>query len=152
MIKVGDQLPVFELQNQNGDIIQSEKFLGKKLIIFFYPKANTPTCTVEACNLNDHFSALEKQGFQLVGISADPVKRQKNFHEKYGFRYDILSDENHEVLEKFGVWQEKKNYGRTYMGIVRTTFVFDDKGICTNVINQVKSKIAAEQILEQSKL
>ena len=152
MIKVGDQLPVFELQNQNGDIIQSEKFLGKKLIIFFYPKANTPTCTVEACNLNDHVSALEKQGFQLVGISADSVKRQKNFHEKYGFRYDILSDENHEVLEKFGVWQEKKNYGRTYMGIVRTTFVFDDKGICTNVINQVKSKIAAEQILEQSKL
>lgn len=152
MIKVGDQLPVFELQNQNGDIIQSEKFLGKKLIIFFYPKANTPTCTVEACNLNDHVSALEKQGFQLVGISADTVKRQKNFHEKYGFRYDILSDENHEVLEKFGVWQEKKNYGRTYMGIVRTTFVFDDKGICTNVINQVKSKIAAEQILEQSKL
>lgn len=152
MIKVGDQLPVFELQNQNGDIIQSEKFLGKKLIIFFYPKANTPTCTVEACNLNDHVSALEKQGFQLVGISADPVKRQKNFHEKYGFRYDILSDENHEVLEKFGVWQEKKNYGRTYMGIVRTTFVFDDKGICANVINQVKSKIAAKQILEQSKL
>ncbi len=152
MIKVGDQLPFFELQNQNGDIIQSEKFLGKKLIIFFYPKANTPTCTVEACNLNDHVSALEKQGFQLVGISADSVKRQKNFHEKYGFRYDILSDENHEVLEKFGVWQEKKNYGRTYMGIVRTTFVFDDKGICTNVINQVKSKIAAEQILEQSKL
>lgn len=147
MLKVGDRLPVFELQNQDGNIILSEKFLGKKLVIFFYPKANTPTCTVEACNLNDHIAMLQKAGFQVVGISADSVKRQKNFHDKYGFRYDILSDEKHEVLDQFGVWQEKKNYGRTYMGIVRTTFIFDEKGICMSVIEKVTSKTAAQQIL-----
>ena len=84
----------------------------------------------------------------MVGISADSVKRQKGFHEKFGFRYDLLSDENHDVLNKFGVWQEKKTFGKTYMGIVRTTFLFDENGICTRVISDVKSKIAAEQILE----
>ena len=148
MLKVGDQLPEFELLNQDGEPVKSSKFIGKKLVVFFYPKANTPTCTVEACNLNDHISKLKKEGFQLVGISADSVKRQKGFHEKFGFRYDLLSDENHDVLNKFGVWQEKKTFGKTYMGIVRTTFLFDEKGICTRVISDVKSKIAAEQILE----
>ncbi|KMQ71321.1 thioredoxin-dependent thiol peroxidase [Chryseobacterium koreense] len=150
MLKIGDQLPDFELQNQDGKTIKSSQLLGKKLVIFFYPKANTPTCTVEACNINDHISGLRKAGFQLLGISADSVKRQKNFHEKFGFKYDLLSDENHEVIEKFGVWQEKNTFGKTYMGIVRTTFLFDEKGICTRVISDVKSKIAAEQILESA--
>lgn len=148
MLKVGDQLPEFELENQNGKKISSKKLVGKKLVIFFYPQANTPTCTVEACNLNDHFSKLKKSGFQLFGISADSVKRQFNFHQKFGFRYDLLSDENHEVLNQFGVWQEKTTFGKTYMGIVRTTFVFDENGICIRVIDKVKSKEAAEQILE----
>lgn len=150
MLKEGDQLPEFELKNQDGNIIKSTEFLGKKLVIFFYPKANTPTCTVEACNLNDHISTLKKAGYQLIGISADSIKRQKNFHEKYGFRYDLLADEDQKVVNQFGVWQEKKNFGKTYMGIVRSTFIFDEKGICTRVIDKVKSKEAATQILEEN--
>ena len=143
MLKEGDQLPEFELKNQDGNIIKSTEFLGKKLVIFFYPKASTPTCTVEACNLNDHISTLKKAGYQLIGIS-------ENFHEKYGFRYDLLADEDQKVVNQFGVWQEKKNFGKTYMGIVRSTFIFDEKGICTRVIDKVKSKEAAAQILEEN--
>jgi len=148
MLKVGDQLPQFEGINQDGETINSQKLIGKKLVIFFYPQANTPTCTVEACNLSDNYSQLEKAGFQLVGISGDTVKKQKNFHSKFAFPYDLIADENREIIEKFGVWQEKKTFGKTYMGIVRTTFIFDEKGICNRVIEKVTSKTAAAQILE----
>lgn len=148
MLKVGDQLPQFEGTNQDGEAIQSEKLIGKKLVVFFYPQANTPTCTVEACNLSDNYSKLEKAGFQLLGISGDSVKKQKNFHSKFAFPYDLIADENHDILEKFGVWQEKTTFGKTYMGIVRTTFIFDENGVCERVIEKVTSKTAAEQILE----
>ncbi|GAA4164468.1 thioredoxin-dependent thiol peroxidase [Chryseobacterium ginsenosidimutans] len=148
MLKVGDKLPEFQGMNQDGETIQSEKLIGKKLVIFFYPQANTPTCTVEACNLSDNYSKLEKAGFQLLGISGDSVKKQKNFHSKFAFPYDLIADENRDIIEKFGVWQEKKTFGKTYMGTVRTTFIFDENGICTRVIEKVTSKKAAEQILE----
>ncbi|MCU7617587.1 thioredoxin-dependent thiol peroxidase [Chryseobacterium sp. PBS4-4] len=148
MLKVGDKLPGFEGINQDGETVNSEKLIGKKLVIFFYPQANTPTCTVEACNLSDNYSQLEKAGFQLLGISGDSVKKQKNFHNKFAFPYDLIADENRDIIEKFGVWQEKKTFGKTYMGIVRTTFIFDEKGICIRVIEKVTSKTAAEQILE----
>ena len=130
MLKVGDKLPQFEGTNQDGETVQSEKLIGKKLVIFFYPQANTPTCTVEACNLSDNYSKLEKAGFQLLGISGDSVKKQKNFHNKFAFPYDLIADENRDIIEKFGVWQEKKTFGKTYMGIVRTTFIFYEKRIC----------------------
>ncbi|UMQ40505.1 thioredoxin-dependent thiol peroxidase [Chryseobacterium sp. Y16C] len=149
MLKIGDKLPQFEGTNQDGETVQSEKLIGKKIIIFFYPQANTPTCTVEACNLSDNYSKLEKAGFQLLGISGDSVKKQKNFHNKFAFPYDLIADENRDIIEKFGVWQEKKTFGKTYMGIVRTTFIFDEKGICMRVIEKVTSKTAAEQILEE---
>jgi len=148
MLKVGDKLPQFEGLNQDGETVRSEQLIGKKLVIFFYPQANTPTCTVEACNLSDNYSKLEKAGFQLLGISGDSIKKQKNFHSKFAFPYDLIADESHEILEKFGVWQEKTTFGKTYMGIVRTTFIFDEKGICERVIEKVTSKTAAEQILE----
>ncbi|WP_292009886.1 thioredoxin-dependent thiol peroxidase [Chryseobacterium sp.] len=148
MLKIGDTLPEFEGINQDGTSIKSSDFLGKKLVIFFYPQANTPTCTVEACNLSDNYSRLKKAGFQLLGISGDSIKKQKNFHSKFNFPYDLVADENRDIIEKFGVWQEKKTFGKTYMGIVRTTFLFDEKGICTRVIEKVTSKTAAEQILE----
>ena len=148
MLKVGDSLPKFESVNQDGEAINSEKFKGQKLVIFFYPQASTPTCTVEACNLSDNYSDLEKAGFQILGISGDSVKKQKNFHSKFSFPYDLIADESKEIIEKFGVWQEKKTFGKTYMGIVRTTFIFDENGICTRVIEKVTSKTAAEQILE----
>ena len=148
MLKVGDKLPEFEGVNQDEKTITSAKLIGKKLVVFFYPQANTPTCTVEACNLSDNYSKLKKAGFQLLGVSGDTVKKQKNFHSKFAFPYDLIADESHDIIEKFGVWQEKKTFGKTYMGVVRTTFIFDENGICTRVIEKVTSKTAAEQILE----
>ena len=149
MLQVGDQLPEFKSINQDGETVKSTEFLGKKLIVFFYPKANTPGCTAEACDLNDNILVLKKEGYQLLGVSADPVKNQKKFHEKFGFQYPLLADETKEVIEKFGVWQLKKFMGREFMGIVRTTFIFDEKGICTRVIEKIKTKEAAKQILEE---
>lgn len=150
MLQVGDQLPDFESVNQDGNTIKSKDFIGKKLVVFFYPKANTPGCTAEACDLNDHISTLKKEGYQIVGVSADSVTAQKKFHEKFGFQYPLIADESKEILQKFGVWQLKKFMGKEYMGIVRTTFIFDEKGICTRVIEKVKTKEAAKQILEKS--
>lgn len=150
MLQVGDSLPKFESQNQNGKSISSENFKGKKLVVFFYPRANTPGCTAEACDINDNLKDLKKAGFEILGVSADSVEKQKKFHEKFSFKYDLLADENHDILEKFGVWQLKKFMGKEFMGIVRTTFLFDEKGICTRVIEKVKTKEAAAQILEQA--
>ncbi|SDI91031.1 peroxiredoxin Q/BCP [Chryseobacterium taeanense] len=149
MLKVGDQLPQFEGTNQDGATIDSKNLIGKKLVVFFYPKANTPGCTAEACNLRDNYAELKKQGFQLLGVSADAVKSQKNFSEKYELPFDIIADETRDIIEKFGVWQLKKFMGREFMGIVRTTFVFDENGICTEVIEKVKTKDHASQILEE---
>jgi thioredoxin-dependent peroxiredoxin len=148
MLKVGDQLPQFEGTNQDGVTINSKNLIGRKLVVFFYPKANTPGCTAEACNLRDNHTELKKRGFQLLGVSADTVKSQKNFSEKYELPFDIIADETHDIIEKFGVWQLKKFMGREFMGIVRTTFVFDENGICTEVIEKVKTKDHASQILE----
>ncbi len=150
MLQAGDKLPEFQTQNQDGEIVKSSDFSGKKLILFFYPKANTPGCTAEACDLNDNISILKKQGYQLVGVSVDSVAKQKKFHEKFGFQYDLLADESHDIVEKFGVWQLKKFMGREFMGIVRTTFLFDENGLCTRVIDKVKTKEAAQQILEEN--
>lgn len=148
MLKAGDKLPTFEGINQDGETIQSENLIGKKSVIFFYPQAGTPTCTIEACNLSDNYAQLEKAGLQLLGVSGDSVRKQKNFHSKFAFPYDLIADENRDIIEKFGVWQEKKTFGKTYMGIVRTTFIFDETGICTRVIEKVTAKTAAGQILE----
>lgn len=148
MLKVGDHLPEFKSVNQDGEPVRSSDYSGKKLVVFFYPKANTPGCTAEACDLNDNISILKEEGYQLLGVSADPVKNQKKFHEKFGFQYPLLADENRDVIDKFGIWQLKKFMGREFMGIVRTTFIFDENGICTRVIDKVKTKEAAKQILE----
>ncbi|WP_428070784.1 thioredoxin-dependent thiol peroxidase [Chryseobacterium gambrini] len=148
MLKVGDKLPQFEGTNQNGETVHSENLIGKKLVVFFYPKANTPGCTAEACNLRDNYAELKKQGFELLGVSADPVKNQKKFSEKFEFPFDIIADETRDIIEKFGVWQLKKFMGKEFMGIVRTTFVFDENGICTEVIDKVKTKDHAAQILK----
>ena len=148
MLTIGEHVPEFEGINQDGKTISSKKLLGKKLIVFFYPKASTPGCTAEACNLRDNYSILKKKGFQLLGISADSVKRQKNFSEKNSLPFDVIADENHDIINKFGVWQLKKFMGREFMGIVRTTFIFDEKGICTDVIEKVKTKDHAAQILD----
>lgn len=149
MLNVGDHLPEFTAVNQDGETVSSLDFRGHKTVLFFYPQANTPTCTVEACNLNDHFAELQNAGYLVVGISADSLKKQKNFHTKHKLEYDLIADEEREIIEKFGVWQEKKTFGKTYFGIVRTTFIFDEKGMCIRRIDKVKSKEAARQILEE---
>jgi len=148
MLKLGDSLPEFVGKNQDGKEINSEQLKGRKLVVFFYPKASTPGCTAEACNLRDNYSVLKGKGFQLIGVSADSEKKQKNFAVKNELPFDIIADENHDIIDKFGVWQLKKFMGREFMGIVRTTFVFDENGICTQVIDKVKTKDHASQILE----
>lgn len=148
MLNVGDQLPEFTAVSQEGETVSSLDFRGYKSVLFFYPQANTPTCTVEACNLNDHLDELLSAGYKVLGISADSVKKQKNFHTKNKLGYDLIADEKREIIEKFGVWQEKKTFGKTYFGIVRTTFIFDENGICVRRIDKVKSREAARQILE----
>ncbi len=150
MLQVGDQLPEFESVNQDGETVKSSDFSGKKLIMFFYPKANTPGCTAEACDLNDNLTTLKKEGYEILGISADSISAQKKFHEKFGFQYSLIADESKDILQKFGVWQLKNFMGKEYMGIVRTTFLFDENGICTRVIEKVKTKDAAKQILRNS--
>lgn len=148
MLKVGDQLPSFEGINQDETTVKSSDFAGKKLVVFFYPKASTPGCTAEVCNLRDNYSVLQEQGYQLLGVSADNAKRQKNFIEKNNLPFDLIADTEQDVINKFGVWQLKKFMGREFMGIVRTTFVFDKNGICTNIIDKVKTKDHAAQLLE----
>lgn len=148
MLQVGDRLPEFSGTNQDGEKIESKDLIGKKLIIFFYPKANTPGCTAEACDLNNHFAQLKKAGYQLLGISADSQDKQKKFHQKHEFQYPLIADESKEIVNLFGVWQLKKFMGREFMGIVRTTFIFDENGICERIIEKVKTKEAAKQILE----
>lgn len=148
MLKLGDSLPEFIGTNQNGEPVDSQKLKGKKLVVFFYPKASTPGCTAEACNLRDNYALLKQKGYQLLGVSADSVTRQKNFSDKNDLPFDVIADENRDIVDKFGVWQRKKFMGKEFMGIVRTTFVFDENGICTKIIDKVKTKDHAAQILE----
>lgn len=148
MLKEGDKVPNFKGLDQDGNPISYEDFKGEKLVVFFYPKASTPGCTAEACNLNDNLDALAAKGYKVVGVSADTVRRQKNFSEKYGFKFPLISDEDKEMIEAFGVWGPKKFMGKEYEGIHRTTFLIDENGIIERVIKKVKTKDHTNQILE----
>ena len=150
-LKVGDKVPNFTSIDQDGNTIQFNEYQGKKLVVFFYPKASTPGCTVEACNLRDNFELLKEKGFELLGVSADNQKRQTNFRNKYNFPFPLLADENKEVINTFGVWGLKKFMGREYDGIHRKTFLIDEKGFVTRVIDKVKTMSHASQILEENK-
>ncbi len=147
MIALHDKLPGFTATNQDGNNISSSQFLGKKFVMFFFPKADTPGCTAEACDLGTHYEKLQAAGYEILGVSADPVKKQKKFHDKFAFPYDLICDESKEICELFGVWKLKKFMGREYMGIERKTFIFDESGICTHIIEKVDTKKAAEQVL-----
>ena len=146
-LKVGDKVPNFEALDQDGNTIKLSDYKGKKLVVFFYPKASTPGCTAEACNLNDNFKRFESLNYEILGVSADSQKRQSNFKNKYGFEYPLLADEDKSVIEAFGVWGPKKFMGREYDGIHRTTFVIDANGVIENVISKVKTKDHAAQII-----
>lgn len=146
-LQVGDTVPSFTTTDQDGNPIALSDFKGKKLIVFFYPKASTPGCTAEACNLRDNYKALQDAGYTLLGVSADSEKRQKNFATKYEFPFQLLADEDHNVINAFGVWGPKKFMGKEYDGIHRTTFKVDENGVVTDVISKVKTKDHAAQLL-----
>ena len=149
-LKQGDAVPDFTAKDEQGNTISLSDYSGKKLIVFFYPKASTPGCTVEACNLRDNFELLKEKGFELLGVSADNQKRQTNFRNKYNFPFPLLADESKEVINTFGVWGLKKFMGREYDGIHRKTFLIDEKGFVMKVIDKVKTKSHASQILEEN--
>lgn len=148
MLKIGDKVPEFSAKDQDGNMISLSDYTGKKVIVFFYPRANTPTCTNEACNLNENITNLKKAGYEILGVSEDSQRKQSNFRKKYGFEYPLLADEDHTVIDIFGVWGPKKFMGRKFDGIHRITFIVDEKGIVERIISKVKAKQHAEQILE----
>ena len=147
-LKIGDQAPQFSGVDQDGKSHQLADYKGKKLVVFFYPKANTPGCTMEACNLRDHYSLLKEKGYELLGVSADSVKKQESFKNKYQFPFPLLADENKVVINAFGVWGPKKFMGKAYDGIHRMTFLINENGVVERVIDKVKTKDHAAQILE----
>ena len=147
-LKPGDKAPNFEGKDEQGRTIKLSDYNGKKLVLFFYPKASTPGCTAEACNLSDNYEHFKAKGYEILGVSADNAKRQLNFKNKYNFPYPLLADEDKSVINAFGVWGPKKFMGREYDGIHRTTFIIDEKGIVEDVILKVKTKEHTSQILK----
>lgn len=147
-LKAGDSVPAFTAMDQDGNAISTADFKGKKWVVFFYPRANTPGCTAEACNLRDHYADLQEAGYSLIGVSADSQKKQANFRDKYEFPFPLLADEDREVIEAFGVWGPKKFMGKEFDGIHRKTFIIDESGTVSRVIDKVKTKDHAAQILE----
>ncbi|MCR9263192.1 MAG: thioredoxin-dependent thiol peroxidase [Flavobacteriaceae bacterium] len=147
MLKVGDKVPEFSSKDQDGNTINLSDYKGKKLVVFFYPRASTPGCTMEACNLRDNYKALTDEGYELLGVSADTERKQANFKNKYKLPFPLLADVDHTVINTFGVWGPKKFMGRTFDGIHRTTFVIDKEGVVEKVIEKVKTKDHAAQLL-----
>ncbi|HCP40566.1 MAG TPA: thioredoxin-dependent thiol peroxidase [Cryomorphaceae bacterium] len=147
-LKIGQKAPAWSGVNQNGEIISSEQFLGKKVILFFYPKASTPGCTIEACNFRDNYMELAAKGFEIVGVSADSVKSQSNFAAKQELNYSLIADEEKSIIMAFEAWGWKKFMGKEYEGIYRHTYVIDEAGVIEQVLEKVKTKEATEQVLE----
>jgi len=147
-LKIGQKAPAWSGVNQNGETISSEQFSGKKVILFFYPKASTPGCTVEACNFRDNYTDLAAKGFEVVGVSADSVKRQSNFATKQELNYNLIADEEKSIIMAFEAWGWKKFMGKEYEGIYRHTYVIDEAGMIEQVLEKVKTKEATEQVLE----
>lgn len=146
-LNIGDKAPEFETIDQNNKIVSLKDYLGKKVVLFFYPKASTPGCTMEACNLRDNYQEFLKKGYEVIGVSADSQKRQSNFAVKNNLPYSLLVDEDKDIINSYGVWGPKKFMGREYDGIHRTTFVIDDTGNIENIITKVKTKEHTAQIL-----
>lgn len=146
-LKIGDKIPNFECPDNEGNIVKSNDFNGKKLIVFFYPRANTPGCTAEACNLSENFELLNENGYSIVGVSCDKVETQNKFSNKFGFKYPLLADTEKNLVKLFGVWGPKKFMGREYEGIHRMTFIFDENSVITRVISKVNTKNPTDQIL-----
>lgn len=147
-LQAGDAAPDFSGPISEDKTVSLADFSGKKLVLFFYPKDDTPGCTAEACNLRDHYSELREQGYELLGVSPDNLKKHNKFKDKYDLPFPLISDEDHSVMNAFGVWGPKKFMGREYDGVHRTTFVIDEAGKIEQVITKVKTKDHAAQILQ----
>lgn len=147
-LEVGNLAPQFESKDQNGNVIKLSDFKGKKVVLYFYPKDNTPGCTAQACNLRDNYEALQKAGYVVLGISSDSQKSHQKFIEKQELPFSLIADEDKSVHEAFGTWVEKSMYGRKYMGTARTTFIIDEEGKIEEIIEKVKTKEHTNQILK----
>ncbi len=148
LLKTGDKAPAFKAVDQDGKTISSGDFAGKKLILYFYPKDDTPGCTAEACNLRDNYSLLLKKGYKIVGVSADDERSHKKFIEKYVLPFPLIADKEKNIIKAYGAWGKKNLYGKEYDGILRTTYVISEKGIIERVFSKVDTKNHTEQILE----
>jgi peroxiredoxin Q/BCP len=146
-LTIGSKAPTFKGIDQDETPISLKQFLGKKLIVFFYPKDNTPGCTAEACNLRDNYKVLQKAGFELIGISVDDVKSHQKFIKKFDLPFPLIADSDQKIVNQFGVWVEKNMYGRKYMGTARKTFIIDEKGKIEHIIEKVDTKDHSQQIL-----
>ena len=140
--------PAFKGKDQNGKTVSLSDFKGKKLVLYFYPEDDTPTCTIQACNLRDNYGLLKHNGFEVVGISPDEEKKHKKFENKYELPFTLIADPAHKIINQYGVWGEKQLYGRKYMGLHRTTFLIDEKGIIRKIFLRPKNKQHAEEILK----
>ena len=148
MLKIGDKMPDFEVVDQDGKAVSSKYLIGKLSIIYFYPKDNTSGCTAEACSLRDNYQALMARGYNVVGVSKDSAASHRKFADKYDLPFTLLADTSTQMLQDFGAWGEKKMYGKTVMGTIRKTFIFDEEGILSEVIEKVDTKNHADQILK----
>ena len=146
-LKIGDNAPDFSGTDQNGSTVELKDFIGKKVVLFFYPKASTPGCTAEACNLQNNMDRFVAQNYQVIGVSADSQKRQLNFAEKNNLKYPLIADEDKIIINAYGVWGPKKFMGKEFDGIHRTTFIIDEKGYIENIITKVKTKEHTAQIM-----
>lgn len=146
-LKEGDKAPAFSGKDQNGNKISLSTYKGQKVVLYFYPEDDTPTCTIQACNLRDNYALLKQEGFVVVGVSPDEINTHKKFETKYQLPFTLIADPNHTIIDKYGVWGEKQLYGRRYMGLHRTTFVIDEKGIINKIYLRPKNKAHAEEII-----
>ena len=147
-LSIGDQAPEFSGLNQNGELISLSGFKGKKLILYFYPKDNTPGCTAESCNLSDNYQMWLSKGYEVVGVSPDSVASHKKFADKFQFGFNLVADQATEILQAYSVWGEKNMYGRKYMGVLRTTFVINEEGIIEEIFGKVDTKNHTDQIIK----
>jgi peroxiredoxin Q/BCP len=148
MLNEGDKAPAFKGKDQNGNAVALSDFKGKKLVLYFYPEDDTPTCTEQACNLRDNIGLLKQEGFAVLGVSPNSIGSHKKFEKKFNLPFPLLADEKRAVIEKYGVWGEKQMFGNKYMGLLRTTFVIDEKGIIRKIFRRPRSKQHAEEIVK----
>jgi peroxiredoxin Q/BCP len=147
-LKEGDKAPVFMGKDQDGNKVSLSDFKGKKLVLYFYPEDDTPTCTIQACNLRDNYGLLQKNGFEVLGVSPDDASKHKKFESKFQLPFRLIADASRKILEKYGVWDKKIMFGHRYMGVLRTTFVIDEKGIIRKIFLRPKNKAHAQEILK----